>query len=406
MKRVFYIALILLATPSLFAQKMSPKSWEAIEKDVIEWRRHIHQHPELSFKEVETSKFVEEQLLSFGNIEVSRPTPTSVLGILKGDQPGKKVGFRADMDALPIQEETGLPFTSVCDGVSHACGHDAHTAMLLGTAKVLSQMKSQIKGTIYFIFQHAEEEGQGGAIEIIQSGALEGLDAIFGAHVLPNFPVGNVVILPEGPASTAADGFFLTIKGKGSHGSMPHLGIDPLVTGAQIVTTLQTVISRSVMPGEMAVVTVGKFVSGNAPNVIPDKAELAATIRTTTDHTRVLIEKRIKTIIEHECKAMGADYDLDYILGYPAIINDGNLRNIAEKAAIQAVGKEAVQDGPIMTASEDFARYRDVAPIYFLNIGVGEGVANHNPGFNLDEAALINGVKAEVAILLEYLSQR
>ena len=374
------------------------------ESEVVEWRRHIHQNPELSYKEVNTSNYVADLLKSFGNIEVIRPTKTSVIGILKGSKPGKTVAFRADMDALPVQEETGLEFSSKNNNVSHACGHDAHTAMLLGTAKTLSKMKNDIKGTVYFVFQHAEEEAPGGAQEIIESGALKDVQAFFGMHVLPNYPVGNVGILPDAAASTTSDGFILTINGKGSHGSMPQLGIDPIVVGAEIVNALQTVISRNVTPGEMAVVTIGKFQSGSAPNVIPDKAELAASIRTISQPTRELVENRIKTIIDNITKAHGATYELDYIKSYPAIQNDVALNLQAKTSAIKAIGKENVFDASRMTASEDFSYYNKIAPTCFMVLGIGDGVANHNPKFNLDEKSLKNGVKAEVQVILDYLN--
>lgn len=374
------------------------------ESEVVEWRRHIHQNPELSYKEVNTSNYVADLLKSFGNIEVIRPTKTSVIGILKGSKPGKTVAFRADMDALPVQEETGLEFSSKNNNVSHACGHDAHTAMLLGTAKTLSKMKNDIKGTVYFVFQHAEEEAPGGAQEIIESGALKDVQAFFGMHVLPNYPVGNVGILPDAAASTTSDGFTLTINGKGSHGSMPQLGIDPIVVGAEIVNALQTVISRNVTPGEMAVVTIGKFQSGSAPNVIPDKAELAASIRTISQPTRELVENRIKTIIDNITKAHGATYELDYIKSYPAIQNDVVLNLQAKTSAIKAIGKENVFDASRMTASEDFSYYNKIAPTCFMVLGIGDGVANHNPKFNLDEKSLKNGVKAEVQVILDYLN--
>ena len=374
------------------------------ESEVVEWRRHIHQNPELSYKEVNTSNYVADLLKSFGNIEVIRPTKTSVIGILKGSKPGKTVAFRADMDALPVQEETGLEFSSKNNNVSHACGHDAHTAMLLGTAKTLSKMKNDIKGTVYFVFQHAEEEAPGGAQEIIESGALKDVQAFFGMHVLPNYPIGNVGILPDAAASTTSGGFTLTINGKGSHGSMPQLGIDPIVVGAEIVNALQTVISRNVTPGEMAVVTIGKFQSGSAPNVIPDKAELAASIRTISQPTRELVENRIKTIIDNITKAHGATYKLDYIKSYPAIQNDVALNSQAKTSAIKAIGKENVFDASRMTASEDFSYYNKIAPTCFMVLGIGDGVANHNPKFNLDEKSLKNGVKAEVQVILDYLN--
>ena len=224
MKNFIFLLSFLFVIHSVTAQneenKTSSPSWvENIpEGEVIQWRRHIHQNPELSFEQVNTSNYVAQLLESFGNIEVIRPTKTSVIGILKGNTPGKTVAFRADMDALPVQEETGLSFASTNVNVSHACGHDAHTAMLLGTAKTLSQMRDEIKGTVYFLFQHVEEQAPGGALEIIESGALKDVDAFFGMHVLPDYPVGNVGILPDGAASTTSDGFFLTINGKGSHG--------------------------------------------------------------------------------------------------------------------------------------------------------------------------------------------
>ncbi len=402
MKNLLSIILLSVISYNLPAQKMEAAVAQVKDK-VIEWRRHIHQNPELSFKETQTADYVAGILKSFGNIEVSRPAKTSVLGILKGAKQGKTVAFRADMDALPVPEETGLPYASKVPGVSHACGHDTHTAMLLGTAAVLSKMQKDVPGTVYFIFQHAEEQDPGGALDIINSGALKGVSAIFGMHVLPNFPAGHIGILPKGPASTAADGFNLTIQGKGSHGSMPHLGIDPIVTGAQIVTTLQTIVSRNIPPGEMAVVTIGKFQSGNAYNVIPDKAELAATVRSVTESSRKLIELRIREIIDNITKSNGATYKLDYFLSYSAIQNDSALVDFARASAGKTLGAAKVFEAPSMTASEDFSYYHNVAPICFINLGVGPGVANHNPKFNPDESALANGVKVEVQLILDFL---
>ena len=416
MKNILTILLSVLFSTVLLAQKKpqnnkanntSNPAWiKAIPADdLIKWRRHIHENPEVSFKEENTSKYVESILKGLGNIEIIKPAKTSVIGILKGSKPGRTVAFRADMDALPIQEETGLTFASKNENVSHACGHDAHTAMLLATATTLSKMTDQIKGTVYFIFQHAEEQAPGGAIDIVKSEALKDVDAFFGMHVLPNFPVGHIGILPNGAASTTSDEFSLSIIGKGSHGSMPHLGIDPIVIGAEIVNALQTIVSRNVPPGEMTVVTIGKFQSGNAPNVIADKAALEATIRTTTDATRKLVEARIKSLIDNITKAHGATYELDYKHNYPAIQNDSLLNAMVQKSAASAVGQGNVFDAPMMTASEDFSYYHQVAPECFLTLGIGNGVANHNPKFNLDEKALQNGVKTQVQIILDYLNR-
>lgn len=405
MKKSFLIPLVLFCCPVAVVAAEQPEVQSAA-RDAVEWRHHIHQNPELSFEEEKTSDYVADLLASFGHIEVLRPTKTSVIGILRGGKSGKTVGFRADMDALPVQEETGFPFASKTPGVSHACGHDMHTAMLLGTAKVLASMQKELPGTVYFIFQPGEEKSLGGALPIIKSGALKGVDAIFGAHVMPNAPAGSIGILPAGAASSASDGFSLTIQGKGSHGSMPQMGVDPIVTGAEVVMALQTVVSRSATPGDMAVVTVGKFQSGNAPNVIPDKAELGASIRSVTPETRKLLEERVRTIIDHVCKANGAQYKLDYTLGYPSIQNDAALRELAKKAAVEAVGEKNVFDAPRIPASEDFSYYAQVAPTYFMTVGSGEGPANHNPGFKADDGAILNGIKTEVRMILDYLAAK
>ncbi|BDX37014.1 N-acyl-L-amino acid amidohydrolase [Tenuifilaceae bacterium CYCD] len=390
------------------AQVIPTPYWETnIPIDqVIAWRRHIHQNPELSFKEVKTSEYVAGVLKSFGNIEVIRPTATSVIGILHGAKPGKTIAFRADMDALPVQEETGLPFSSSVSGVSHACGHDAHTAILLGTVATLSKLQKDLMGTVYFIFQHAEEQDPGGAQEIVKSGVLNKVEAFFGLHVFSNYPVGHVGILPTGAASTTADFFYLTIQGKGTHGSMPHLGIDPIVTGAEIVTALQTIISRNVTPGEMAVISVGQFQAGDAPNVIPDRVEISGTVRTIAESTRQLIADRIKIVVDNISKANGATCNLNYVFSYKPIQNDIALNKFARESVAKVLGNDCVFDAPRMTASEDFAYYSDIAPECFLILGVGSGGANHNPAFNIDESALVNGVKTEVQIILDYLSKK
>lgn len=374
-------------------------------KELIKWRRHLHQHPELSFKEVNTSKYVADVLGSFAGIEVSRPTKTSVLGILKGAKPGRSVAYRADMDELPIEEATGLDFSSEVEETSHACGHDAHTAMLLATAATLSKIKYKIQGTVYFIFQHAEEIPPGGAIEIVRSKVLSGVDAIFGMHVIPDLPVGHIGILPNQQASTASDVMELKIIGKGTHGAMPHLGIDPVVIGAEIVTTLQSIVSRNVPPGELTVISVGKFQAGDLANVIPHTAELAVSIRTTTEKTRKFVKQRLKAMVKHITKAHGADYELDYIEGYPSVINSPELNTLAQKSAIKVLGGDKVFQAPMMMASEDFANYHGVAPICFSILGVGQGPANHHPGFNIDESALKNGVIAQVQTILDFLNK-
>lgn len=400
--------LIFLNSP-VMAQKVTQNTpaWQQSipEQKIIEWRRHLHENPELSFEEHETSKYIANILESFDNIEVTRPTETSVLGILKGSKPGKTVAFRADIDAIPVPEAAGLHgFTSKVEGVSHTCGHDAHTAILLGTAYTLSTMPEEVEGTVVFLFQHAEEVPPGGALDIIASGAIDHVDAFFGMHIIPNFPVGYVGILPA-IGSTTSDLFELTIFGKGTHGSMPHMGIDPIVIGAEIVTSIQSHLTRQTPPDQTTVVSVGKFQAGDVANVIPEKAALAATIRTSSQETRELVEKSIKTTIDNIVKSYNGTYELDYQKGYPAIENDKYLTEIVQQSAIQAIGDEHVFEAPAMMASEDFANYRQIAPISYFILGIGDGPANHNPAFNPDESSFLNGVKVQVQTILNYLSE-
>lgn len=376
--------------------------------DMIAWRRHIHQHPELSFKEYKTSAFVEKTLQSFGDIEIQHPAQTSVLAIIHGAQKGKTILLRADMDALPMQEESGLSFSSDVNNVAHTCGHDTHTAMLLATAKVLYELKDSLHGSVKLIFQHAEELNPGGSQAIVDSGLIDDVDAVVGLHIIPNLPCGSIHVHPSGPATTAADGFFLHIQGKGSHGSMPQNGIDPIIIGTQIITQLQTIVSRMVTPGELAVLTVGEFKAGEAPNIIPDKAYMSASIRTIHEDTRQSIASRVKAVIQHTCAAYGASYDLDYQFSYAAVLNDAKVSQLVMDSAAQVLGKEMVYEAPLTSASEDFSNYRQIAPVCFVQLGGGTveegcGFANHNPKFKIQEAAMINGVKTEVQTVLNFL---
>lgn len=407
--RLFAAALAALVSVAVAAPASAAAPAPAWTKTVpverlVEWRRYLHQHPELSHHEQKTADYVAGVLQGLGGIEVRRPSPNSVVGVLRGAKAGRTVAFRADMDALPVPEETGLPFASAVPGVSHACGHDLHTAVLLGTAATLTRMRGALAGTVVFVFQPAEEVSPGGAEELIASGTLAGIEAFFGMHVFTGPPAGRVGIMPAGAASTAADNFTLVIHGKGTHGAMPHLGVDPVVAGAAVVNALQTVVSRNVAPGEMAVVTVGKFQAGTAPNIISDRAELAGTVRTVTDSTRRIAAARVRTIVDDVVKAYGATYTLDYETGPPAIENDPALVALARASAVKALGAGQVFDAPRMSASEDFARYRELAPICFLSLGAGPGPANHSPRFDPDERAMANGVRAQVQILLDYLA--
>ena len=377
---------------------------------MIEWRRHLHQNPELSFKEFETSQFIYDTLSTFPNLEITRPTKTSVVAKLVGGAgKGKTIALRADIDALPVTEESDVEFKSKNDGVMHACGHDTHTTMLLGAAYVLSNMKDELAGTVKFIFQHAEELTPGGAKELVDAGVIADVDEIYGIHIMPNLEVGSIGVV-SGNATTAADGFFLKIQGKGSHASTPELSIDPIVVGSEMVMALQTVVSRSVKPSEMAALSIGEFHSGQAPNIIADTAKLSCSIRTTNDEVRDLIEKRVKEIIEHVAAAHGATYELNYVRGYSALYNTPELAEKAKAAAIKVLGEKLVYDSPMLMASEDFSAYTKVIPGCFLFLGGGTaeqgcGFMNHNPKFRIVEDAMFSGTKVEVQIVLDLLGK-
>ncbi|MFJ2033259.1 M20 family metallopeptidase [Streptosporangium sp. NPDC087985] len=375
--------------------------------DIVSWRRHIHENPELSFKEFTTSSFIAELLTGFG-IEVQRPTRTSVLGVLRGGRgDGGTVALRADIDALPLQEETGLPFSSKTAGVMHACGHDAHAAMLLGAAKTLTGLRSDFAGTVKFIFQHAEEVPPGGAQELVKAGVLSGVDGIFGIHVM-NQKLSTLSI-HKGAASTAAGGFFLKIQGRGSHGAMPQNGIDPVLVGAEIVLALNTITSRNTDPANMNVVNVGVFQSGEAPNVIPDTAKLGCSIRTASDADWELMARRAKDIVAGICAANGAEYAFQWFDNYPVVQNDSRLADLAHAAARKVIG-DAAYFGPGTSASEDFAFYTGIVPGCFLFLGAGtheDGLdfANHSPKFDIIEDCLPIGAAVEVQIALDFLAR-
>ena len=280
----------------------------------------MHQHPELSFKEEKTAEYIKEKLLSFGLEVKTNIGGHGLIGILDGEQPGKTIALRADFDALPIHDEKEVPYKSQNPGVMHACGHDGHTAALLGTAKALSQFRQQLKGKIIFIFQPAEETPPGGAKFMIEDGVLDGVDYVFGAHLDSQTPLGKIAV-GEGYQMAAVDKFAIHIQGKGGHGARPHEAIDSIVIGSDIVSSLQKIVSRGVNPLQSAVVTIGVFQSGSAFNVIADKATLEGTVRTFDGDIRKQVEKQIYSIVEGITSAFGATYTIDYLNGYPALYN-------------------------------------------------------------------------------------
>ncbi|MBO0468065.1 amidohydrolase [Enterococcus plantarum] len=379
------------------------------QADMIKWRRHLHRHPELSFHEVETAKYIQKVLADFPNLEVTSLTENSVIATLKGSKPGKTIALRADIDALPIMEEADVDFPSENPGVMHACGHDTHTAMLLGAIKVLSGMQDKIAGTVKFIFQPAEEEPPGGAKLLVEAGVMDDVDMVFGLHIAPNIPVG-MVGTRKGAASAASDVFTLKIQGKGSHGSTPDLSVDPIMIGVEIINNLNNIVSRNISPFDNAVISIGEFNAGKTANVIPDTAQIQGTVRTNNKEVRQFIKTRIEGIIEGICKMYGASYDLDYLLGYSEVNNDSDATDIVLAAAEKVVGKERIFEAPKMMGGEDFSAYTDVKPGSFFILGGGTaaegcGYMNHHPKFKIMEECFPVGSGMHAQLILDILGQ-
>ena len=374
--------------------------------ETVAWRRYMHQFPELSFKEEKTSQYIQEKLLSFGLEVKTKIGGHGLIGILHGDQPGKTIALRADFDALPIHDEKEVPYKSQTPGVMHACGHDGHTAGLLGTAKALSQYRHKIKGKVIFIFQPAEETPPGGAKFMIEDGVLDGVDYVFGAHLASQFPLGTLGV-GEGYQMAAVDKFAIHIQGKGGHGARPHDTIDSIVIGSDIVNSLQKIVSRGVNPLQSAVVTIGVFQSGSAFNIIADKATLEGTVRTFDSEVRKKVEGQIRSIVEGITSAYGATYSIDYLNGYPALYNHPEeTRTVRTLLAEQFSEDNIIEMEPTMGA-EDFSYYLLEKPGTYFRVGSQTGnetsYPHHHPKFDFDERALLNLEKAFVKIVSHYL---
>ena len=382
---------------------------------VIADRRHLHQHPELGFQEIKTSGFVVEWLRALGVEDIRTGiAKTGVTGLIRGRAPsersGKTVLLRADMDALPIEEENEVDYRSTAPGVMHACGHDAHTAMLLGLARLLQDRRDDFAGTVKLLFQPAEE-GPGGALPMIEAGVLEDpkVDAAFGMHVAQEVPLGTIE-LRAGPAMAASDRFNIVIRGKGGHGARPQAAIDPITIGAQIVVALQTLVSRELDPVEAAVVTVGAFLAGEAFNVIPDTAELRGTVRTFTPENRRLLAERLEALVRGVAAAMRAEVDVRYSYGYPPTVNDPAMTELVRSAAGEVVGPDRVQEAPLMMGAEDFSYFLERVPGCFFFVGSkneekGLVWGHHHPRFDIDEECMAAGIGTMATTVLTYLSQ-
>ncbi len=427
MRLVFSVFVLFCAT------SLQAESWEALVKDrtasvnerVVAWRHHLHANPELGNREFKTAAYIAEHLerLGFDSVETG-VAHTGVVGILKGGKPGKVVALRADMDGLPVTEKTGLPFASKVTtewrgqqtGVMHACGHDAHMAILMGVAEVLVGMREQIPGTVKFIFQPAEEGAppgeEGGADLMIKEGVLEGEyapEAIFGLHVFPA-PAGVITYKPEGMLA-ASDGLSIKIKGVQTHGSMPWGGVDPIAAAAQVVTALQQIVSRQIdISNAPAVVTIGSINGGNRGNIIPETVEMTGTIRTFDPAMRDDVHARIEKTVKLVAQAAGAEAEVEIGHGYPVTYNDPALT--AQMTPVLnrvSAGGQAVVIKPIMGA-EDFSYFANEIPGLFVGLGVakdgakpGESASNHSPYFYVNDRALPFGVEALASLALTWL---
>ena len=379
-----------------------------LEAEAVAWRRRLHAYPELSYEEVETSRFVYETLASFGALELDRPTATSVVARLRGDRPGKTLALRADMDALPIQEESGVDFASTRPGVMHACAHDGHTAMLLATAKLLAARREELSGEVRFVFQHAEEKPPGGASELVAAGVMEGVDLIVGCHLVSRLEAGKVMIA-VGPWMAAADMFEIVITGVGGHAGQPHLSVDPIVAAAAVVTGFQQIVSRLTSPLDTAVVSVTRIAGGTANNIIPETVELGGTVRTFRPKTRARTREAMERVLQGVSEAHGVKHRFDWIEGYAPVSNDSEVAALVERAARAELGDDAIAEARSIMAGEDFSAYLQVVPGAFFNVGagneaIGAGWPNHHPRFAIDESALRNGIAVLARTALDVLT--
>ncbi len=387
---------------------------ESLRQKLIEQRRDFHMHPELSNREERTAKVVAERLRALGLDEVKTGVGRhGVVALLKGKLPGDVVAVRADMDALPIQETVDVPYKSKNAGVKHACGHDVHTTVELGVAEVLSKMRDQIRGTIKFIFQPAEEGPpageRGGAPLMIEEGCLENPrpSAIFGLHVLPNIEVGQIAY-NSGPAMASSDRFTITVRGKKVHGAYPHDGIDTVVVTAECITALQTIRSRRINTQEPLVITLGSIHGGNRYNIIADEVKLEGTMRTLNEEVRTKAIEMMKQTLAGITSAYGASYEIEFGANNPVTYNDPALVEASLPTLKRIVGeKNLVIPRPQMGA-EDFSAYQKVIPGFFYFLGVGnkaKGITAmyHTPEFDVDEESLVIGVKVMSNLLLDYL---
>jgi amidohydrolase len=382
-----------------------------LSEQVVSDRRFLHERPELAFQEHETARFVAERLQQLGLEVRTGVGKTGVVGLLRGGKPGPTLLMRADMDALPILEQNDVPYRSRTEGKMHACGHDAHTAIMLGVARVLAQTREELPGTVKFVFQPAEEIGQGAAA-MIADGVLDdpAVDAACGLHIWQDVPAGKVGV-SSGPVMAASDDFTATIRGKGGHAAMPDTTVDATLIACQIVVGLQQIVSREISPLQPAVVTVGTFQAGTATNVIASEAVFTGSVRSFDPAVRRSLAERIPAFIQAMALSMRAEAMVDYRLGTPPVTNDPAFSDLVQRAAVEVVGEENILTNVVTTGSEDMSLFLEAAPGCYFFIGSrdeasGKIYGHHHPRFDVDEDVFAIGVEMLVRSALGYLQQR
>lgn len=383
-----------------------PAGIAALEDEMIALRRRIHAQPELAYEEFATGDLVAERLQEWGYTVHRGLGQTGVVGQLKVGSGTRKLGLRADMDALPIHETTGLPYASKVPGKMHACGHDGHTAMLLAAAKHLARERD-FDGTVNVIFQPAEE-GQAGAKKMLEDGLFDKFpcDAVFAMHNMPGFPTGKFGFLP-GSFMASSDTVIITVTGRGGHGAVPHKAVDPVVVCAQMVLALQSIVSRNVAPLDMAIITVGAIHAGEVPNVIPETAEMRLSVRALKPDVRDYLQERITAVASGTAAVFGASAQVDYQRRYPVLVNDAEMTGLARQVALDWLGEDGlIADMQPLTGSEDFAFLLERCPGSYLIIGNGDGEGGcmvHNPGYDFNDDCLATGAAYWVRLAQTFL---
>ncbi|WP_203245905.1 amidohydrolase [Sporosarcina beigongshangi] len=372
-------------------------------EDMVVIRRHLHMHPELSFKEEKTAQYIYDFYANLGVDAQMGVGGNGVVARVKGGRPGKTVALRADFDALPIQDDKDVPYKSTVPGVMHACGHDGHTATLLQVAKAIHELQEILAGEYVFIHQHAEEYAPGGAISMIADGCLDGVDVIFGTHLWSLTPSGTIEYL-AGPVMAAADRFTIAIQGAGGHGAAPHQTKDAVVIGAQLVMNLQQLVARRVNPIDSAVLSIGSFMADNAFNVIADSATLGGTVRSFNPKVRDLMELEMKRVVDGTALAHDCAIDFHYYRGYPAVVNHATETDFLKTVAETVPGVQAVVESTPQMGGEDFSYYLEKVPgtFFFTGAKPAEPYPHHHPKFDFDENAMLVAAKTLGAAALDY----